>query len=131
MNKRLVLERILKESIQAINQIPFDLIDQACNKIIDCYINGRKLLICGNGGSAADSQHMAGEFVNRFLIERRPYRALSLTTDTSILTSVGNDYSFDEVFSKQVEAYGDKDDVLFVMSTSGNSKNIIRAVQVA
>lgn len=92
---------------------------------------GNKLLFCGNGGSAADSQHLAAEFVNRFQIDRPPLPALALTTDTSILTAVGNDFSFDQVFSKQVEALGNPGDVLAAISTSGNSPNILRALEAA
>lgn len=92
---------------------------------------GKKLLICGNGGSAADAQHMAAEFVNRFLLERRPLPALSLTTDTSVLTSIGNDYGFDHVFEKQVRALGTPGDILIVISTSGMSTNCLKAVEAA
>lgn len=92
---------------------------------------GHKLLICGNGGSAADAQHMAAELVNRFLQERQPYAALALTTDTSILTSIGNDYSFDLVFEKQVLALGRRGDVLLAISTSGMAANVLRAVKAA
>jgi D-sedoheptulose 7-phosphate isomerase len=89
---------------------------------------GRKLLLCGNGGSAADCQHIAAEFVGRFKLERRALPAIALTTDTSILTAVSNDYSFDRVFERQVEALGEEGDVLIGISTSGNSKNVINAV---
>jgi len=92
---------------------------------------GFKVLICGNGGSAADSQHFAAEIVGRFEKERKGYKAIALTTDTSILTAVGNDYGFDYIFSKQVEALGEKGDILIGISTSGNSKNVIEAVKVA
>ncbi len=90
-----------------------------------------KLMLCGNGGSAADAQHIAAEFINRFEIERPPLPALALTTDTSNLTSIGNDYSFDQIFSKQVRALGRKGDVLLGLSTSGNSANVIKAVETA
>jgi D-sedoheptulose 7-phosphate isomerase len=92
---------------------------------------GNKLLICGNGGSAADSQHFAAEVVGRFEKERRGFSAIALTTDTSALTAIGNDYGFDKVFSRQVEALGQKGDILIGISTSGNSKNVIEAVKVA
>ncbi len=92
---------------------------------------GRKLLLCGNGGSAADAQHIAGELVGRFQLERRPLPAIALTTDTSVLTAVANDYSFEEVFKRQVEALGEKGDVLIAISTSGNSKNVVKAVEKA
>src|ERR1700690_3445086 len=84
---------------------------------------GNKVMFCGNGGSAADAQHLAGEFVNRFLVERRPYAGIALSTDTSVITAIGNDYTYDQVFEKQVQAIGKKGDVLFVISTSGNAAN--------
>ncbi len=92
---------------------------------------GRKLLFCGNGGSASDSQHMAAEFTGRFVKDRRPLAALALTTDTSALTSIANDYSFDEVFWRQVVALGQPGDCLVAISTSGNSRNVIRAAEAA
>ncbi|WP_211245386.1 D-sedoheptulose 7-phosphate isomerase [Sulfurihydrogenibium subterraneum] len=92
---------------------------------------GKKVLICGNGGSAADSQHFAAEIVGRFEKERKGYPAIALTTDTSALTAIGNDYGFDKIFSRQVEALGEKGDILIGISTSGNSKNVIQAVEVA
>lgn len=96
-----------------------------------CLARGGKILICGNGGSAADSQHIAAEFVNRFLIERPALPAIALTTDTSAITAIGNDRSFDEIFSRQVEALGRKGDVLLAISTSGNSPNVIRALEIS
>jgi D-sedoheptulose 7-phosphate isomerase len=89
---------------------------------------GGKILICGNGGSAADAQHFSAEIVGRFLKERRGYPAIALATDSSILTSVGNDYSFENIYARQVEAYAQPGDVLFGITTSGNSENIVRAV---
>lgn len=97
--------------------------------ILDCLKYGNKLMICGNGGSAADSQHFAAELVGRFMKNRKAYDAIALTTDTSIITAVGNDYSFDEIFSRQIEGIGKKGDVLFVLSTSGNSINIKKALE--
>ncbi len=93
--------------------------------------NGSKLLLFGNGGSAAEAQHLAAEFVNRFLMDRPPLPAIALSTDSSILTSIGNDYSFSEVFSKQIVALGKEGDVAIGISTSGNSANVIRAIEVA
>jgi phosphoheptose isomerase len=92
---------------------------------------GRKVLACGNGGSAADAQHLAAELVGRFSGERRALAALALTTDSSVLTSLGNDYGFDRVFARQVEAHGRAGDVLVAISTSGASPNVIRAVETA
>jgi D-sedoheptulose 7-phosphate isomerase len=88
---------------------------------------GKKILLCGNGGSAADCQHIAAELVGRFGMERRPLPAIALTTDTSILTALGNDYSFDRIFERQVGALGEEGDVLIAISTSGNSKNVVNA----
>ena len=93
--------------------------------------NGNKILACGNGGSAADCQHFAAELVGRFERERLPLPALALTTDTSILTAIGNDYSYQEIFSKQVQAFGQSGDVLLALSTSGNSGNVLAAVEAA
>ena len=93
--------------------------------------NGNKILACGNGGSAADCQHFAAELVGRFERERFPLPAIALTTDTSILTAVGNDYSFREIFSKQVQAFGQAGDILLAISTSGNSANVLAAVEAA
>ena len=106
-------------------------IEETAYIIYNAIKNGGKLMICGNGGSAADAQHMAAEFINRFLKERRPLPALALSTDTSNLTSIANDYSFEDIFSKQVEALGKKGDVLMGISTSGNSKNVIKAIEAA
>ncbi len=104
---------------------------EVSEKIYDAFKKGNKFLVCGNGGSAADAQHLAAEFVNRFRIERKPLPAIALTTDTSIITSIGNDYSYNEIFSKQVMALGVKGDVLLGISTSGRSKNVINAMKVA
>ena len=100
-------------------------------KVASAFTGDRKLMICGNGGSAADAQHIAAEFVNRYELERPPLPALSLTTDSSVLTSIGNDYSFDNVFSKQIKALGVEGDVLLAISTSGHSRNILNAVKDA
>jgi len=106
------------------------LIDLACLMVITLR-QGGKILIFGNGGSAADAQHMAAEFVNRFLINRRPLAAVALSTDTSIITSIGNDFSFDEIFSKQVQALGKPEDLALGISTSGSSINVIKGIEVA
>jgi D-sedoheptulose 7-phosphate isomerase len=99
--------------------------------IAEAFKAGRKLLLFGNGGSAADAQHIAAEFMNRFLIERPPLPAIALTTDTSVLTSIANDYAFDEVFSKQVKALGKKGDVALGITTSGSSGNVLKALRAA
>ena len=100
-------------------------------KIAFAFMNDRKLMLCGNGGSASDAQHIAAEFVNRFVLERPPLPAIALTTDTSVITSIGNDYTFDEVFSKQIKAIGMEGDILLAISTSGNSPNVTLAVKTA
>ena len=96
-----------------------------------CLQQGGKLMFCGNGGSAADSQHLAAELTGRFINDRRPLAAMALSTDSSALTCIGNDYSFDEVFARQVAGLGQSKDMLIGISTSGNSRNVIRAVQEA
>ncbi|OGZ23733.1 MAG: phosphoheptose isomerase [Candidatus Nealsonbacteria bacterium RIFCSPLOWO2_01_FULL_41_9] len=106
-------------------------IAEAAELIIQAFKTGKKLLLCGNGGSAADSQHIAAEFVGRFKKERKGLPAIALTTDTSIMTAVANDYWYELLFARQVETLGAKDDVLIAISTSGNSQNIIRAVEMA
>jgi D-sedoheptulose 7-phosphate isomerase len=100
-------------------------------KIVVAFTNDRKLMLCGNGGSAADAQHIAAEFIGRFELERPPLPAIALTTDTSVITSISNDYSFNDIFSKQVKAIGLEEDILMAISTSGNSPNIICAVEAA
>ena len=129
-----IIEKVLADSLKVkktfIKDNVADLILLA-EKIANAFTNDRKLMLCGNGGSAADSQHIAAEFVNRFMLERPPLPALALTTDTSIITCIGNDYSFDEIFSKQVKALGMEGDVLLALSTSGNSKNVLMAAKDA
>ena len=104
---------------------------QAIDTIAQAFRAGRRLLVFGNGGSAADAQHFAAEFVGRFQRERRALAAVALTTDTSILTAIGNDYSYDRVFARQVEALGEAGDVAFGITTSGGSANVIDAFRVA
>ena len=99
--------------------------------ITDCLRAGGKVMACGNGGSAADAQHFAAELIGRFERERQELAAIALTTDTSILTAVGNDYSYDEIFSKQVRGLGKNGDILIGISTSGNSKNVVKAIEAA
>jgi len=106
-------------------------IAQAVELMFAALSNGNKILACGNGGSAADCQHFAAELVGRFERERLPLPAMALTTDTSIMTAIGNDYSFQEVYSKQVQAFGQAGDVLLAISTSGNSANVVQAIEAA
>jgi len=127
-------DRIAEESLAVTHEILTALRQpaEACaGELARRVRDGGKILLCGNGGSAADAQHMAAELVNRFLVNRRPYAALSLTTDTSILTSVGNDFGFDEAFAKQVRALGRPGDALVVFSTSGTSRNVCLALDAA
>lgn len=105
-------------------------IKTVCQVVIECYKLEGKTLFAGNGGSAADSQHIAAEFVSRYLFDRPGMASIALTTDTSILTAVGNDYGYDLLFARQLQAIGKKNDVFFAISTSGNSKNIIQALKV-
>lgn len=106
-------------------------IAQGIDCMVKALLSNGKILACGNGGSAADSQHFSAELLNRFERERPPLAAIALTTDTSTLTSIANDYSYEEVFSKQVSALGSPGDVLLAISTSGNSPNVMRAIEVA
>ncbi|HEA7236509.1 TPA: D-sedoheptulose 7-phosphate isomerase [Campylobacter jejuni] len=120
----LVKEQILKDE----NLIT--LIKNASLEVIKAYRNGNKTLLAGNGGSAADAQHIAGEFVSRFYFDRPGIASIALTTDTSILTAIGNDYGYENLFARQVQAQGVKGDVFIGISTSGNSKNILKALDL-
>ena len=106
-------------------------INQAADIIVKTFLAGSKVLICGNGGSAGDAQHMAAELIGRFEKEREAFPAIALTTDSSCLTAIGNDYGFDEIFSRQVKGLGKTGDVLIAISTSGNSPNVIAAASEA
>jgi len=106
-------------------------ISQAVELLVTALRNGNKILSCGNGGSAADAQHFSAELVCRFERERPELAAIALTTDTSALTAIGNDYDFDEIFAKQVRGLGQSGDVLLAISTSGNSSNVVRAIEAA
>jgi D-sedoheptulose 7-phosphate isomerase len=106
-------------------------VEQTAGMLVDCLQAGGKIMFCGNGGSAADSQHLASEFVGRFVADRRPLAALALSTDTSALTSIGNDYGFDDIFSRQIMALGKPGDIVVAITTSGNSSNIVKAVTCA
>jgi D-sedoheptulose 7-phosphate isomerase len=108
-----------------------DSVAQAAEMLIECLKSGHKVLLCGNGGSAADSQHMACELVGRFLVDRRALAAIALTTDTSILTAIANDYDYEQVFQRQVQALGQPGDVLLALSTSGNTVNVLKAADAA
>jgi D-sedoheptulose 7-phosphate isomerase len=118
------------ETINSIvNNIEND-IETASIIIVDALKNGNKVLLCGNGGSAADAQHIAAELTGRYKTERRGLPAIALTTDTSALTAIGNDYGYDRIFDRQVESLASKGDVIIAISTSGNSKNVINALKL-
>lgn len=123
-------EESIQTKIQA-KELLADPIVSAANMMVKSLLNGGKILSCGNGGSAADAQHFAAEMLNRFETERPSLPAMALSTDTSTLTSIANDYSFDAVFAKQIKGLGRSGDVLLAISTSGNSKNIIEAILAA
>ena len=127
------VNRILDDhlaTIQATKSIAED-IGKAADMVSECLAGGGCLMLCGNGGSAADAQHIAGEFVSRFFMERRALPALALHTNTTVMTAIGNDYSFDVVYSRQIEAHGKPGDVLIAITTSGTSANILRAAEKA
>lgn len=127
------VNRILKDHQDTINATLSiaDVIGQAADMVTEALRNGKKVMLCGNGGSAADAQHIAGEFVSRFFMERRALPALALHTNTTVMTAIGNDYSFDVVYSRQVEAHGEEGDVLIAITTSGTSPNILKAAEKA
>jgi len=128
------IRRILEDALAVKRRSVSDNADRllrAADLVAACLAEGGKILLFGNGGSAADAQHLAAEFVNRFQIERRPLGAVALTTDTSVITSIGNDYSFEDIFSKQVAAIGRPPDIAWGLSTSGNSPNVVNAVCLA
>lgn len=125
-----IINKSLLSHIEVINSFDDKLIsniEQAANVIFDCFRNGKKILICGNGGSAADAQHISAELVGRFVRERIPLPSIALTTDTSAITAIGNDYSFDDIFKRQVDALACSGDVILGISTSGKSKNVLNA----
>jgi len=130
--KQIVTQR-LQESAETILALlkQEEAIFGMAEELVRCLQEGNKLLICGNGGSAADSQHFAAELVGRLQRDRAPLPAMALSTDTSILTAIGNDYSYDEIFSKQVEALARPGDILIGISTSGRSANVLKAVAAA
>ena len=131
----MIIKKRFEEHLEVANAVMasgiLEQVDRIGGVIKKALANGNKVLFCGNGGSAADSQHLAADFVGRFQKERGGLPAIALTVDTSILTAVGNDYGFDRVFSRQVEALGKSGDVLIGISTSGNSANVLAAVELA
>ena len=135
MNKLKLINKNIDQNIYNLKKLKKKKYLDNITKTIDLCLNainsGNKILFCGNGGSAADSQHLTAEVVSKFLKNRQPLPAVSLTTNTSTITSIANDFSYNSIFSKQIEAIGKKNDVLFAISTSGNSKNIINAINSA
>jgi len=127
-----LIQHEFNEHIETVEQMTnlFDDIAKAANLCVECLETGNKILIFGNGGSAADAQHIAAELVGRYKTERKGLSAVALTTDTSALTSIGNDYGYDYVFSRQVEALANPNDVLIGISTGGSSKNVIEALRL-
>ena len=121
----------LKELVEEVGEIFGAEIEELAHEVSEAVGKGGKLFFCGNGGSAADAQHLAAEYVVRFQKERRPLPALALTTDTSVLTAGANDFGFEMVFARQIEALGAEGDILFLHSTSGESVNLIRAAEAA
>ena len=131
-----LVKRQLAQSIATMTRVLRDesihgAVVSAARITADAMKSGHKLLVCGNGGSAADAQHLVAEFVARLTVDRPALRAIALTTDTSVLTAVGNDYSYDNIFERQVEALGQPGDVLLAISTSGNSRNCVKALKLA
>ena len=120
----------IEAKIAAADQLP-ESIAQAAELMVNALSNGNKIMSCGNGGSAADAQHFSAELLGRFELDRPEFPAIALTTDTSALTAIGNDYSFDEIFSKQVKGLGQEGDVLLAISTSGNSSNVAKAMEAS
>lgn len=133
MNKNSEISTLIDESVKDISECKkmVNEINQVKDIIITTLKNENKIILFGNGGSAADCQHMAAEFVGRFLIKRKSLPAISITTDTSILTAVGNDFGFDQIFSRQCESLVSKGDVIIAISTSGNSINVINGINTA
>ena len=124
------LNEISTNFIKLLDQSTAD-IQQASKLIIKSLQSGRKVMFCGNGGSAADAQHLSAELVGRYMKNRKPLASIALTTDTSVITAISNDFSFDEIFSRQIQAIGNDGDVLYAISTSSKSKNVIAALQTA
>ena len=130
--KELIKKHILEHSVTLKSIFELDgSIEKVADIFVDCLENDRTIFWCGNGGSASDSQHLAGELVGRFVDERKPLKSISLTADSAVMTCIINDYGYEHIFSRQIEALGSKGDVLVGITTSGNSKNVIKAFEVA
>ena len=127
----LYIESSIDSIIQLKSNLSEDKIQTIIEKIINCFDKNGKLIFCGNGGSASDSQHLAAEFIGRYKLDRKPLPAIALNTDTSVLTALSNDLGYAKVFERQIEALANQNDILFAISTSGKSKNVINAVNAA
>jgi len=126
INESIKVKRSLLENNDILGEV-----ERISAEIVNAFRSGQKVLIAGNGGSAADAQHMTAEFVSKFYVDRKALPAIALTVDTSIITSVGNDYGFEDIFSRQIEALANEGDIVIGISTSGKSKNILKLLEVA
>ncbi len=131
-----LIPKVLEEGIVVLQAVANDsalhtMLEQAAEKTSTALKSGRKLMVAGNGGSAADAQHLVAEFVGRFIDERPAMRAIALTTNSSVVTAIGNDYGYEQVFARQIEALGQAGDVFLAISTSGNSPNLLRALELS
>ena len=128
-----LLQRAIEDSVTTLRTLAAleKPLDRAAQMVLRCLASGHKLLVCGNGGSASDATHLATEFLCRFVEDRRPYPAISLTANGEFMTAVCNDYGADEIFARQVRGLGEKGDVLIALTTSGKSKNVLRALEEA
>ncbi len=131
--KKLLLKEvsIVKENLTSLENLGLKNFDKLCKLTLQAIKNGNKIIFFGNGGSASDAQHLAAELVVKYKKKRKPIPAISLSTDTSIITSIGNDFNFKLIFSRQIEAIGKKGDIVLAITTSGNSQNLIEAIKVA
>ena len=128
-----MIKNIISQHIDVSNSLlnNIDMIEKICSYSLDTINSGNKILLCGNGGSASDASHISAEFVGKFQKDRKPLPAISLTDNLSSITSIGNDFGFEEIFSRQIKALGKKNDLLIAISTSGNSKNVLKAIKTA
>src|SRR5689334_15750275 len=128
-----LLQSSIEDSVKTLRGLSVfeEPLNRAAKMVLGCLTSGHKLLICGNGGSASDATHMATEFLCRFMEDRRPYPAISLTANGEFMTAVGNDYHFDEVFARQIWGLGAKGDVVIAFTSSGKSRNVLRALEEA
>ena len=140
-NSNLIMIKVMKEIIETLMKFQIilsNLLDQSTQRKLrsfkfnyKVFNSGGKIMFCGNGGSAADAQHLSAELVGRYMKNRKPLASISLTTDTSVITAISNDFSFDEIFSRQIESIGNEGDILYAISTSSKSKNVIAALKNA